>query len=69
MGVFRPDRQRTASVICLTDCELYAISEDDVQNLCLENPQFGLFLTKLIASRLVADSAPVPERHLETMSL
>jgi CRP-like cAMP-binding protein len=69
MGVFRPEKERTASVICLTDCEFYAISESDVQDLCLENPQFGLFLTKLIASRLIAENAPSSDGHLQTTSL
>ncbi len=62
LGIFRPDKRRTASVVCKTDCELYEISEDDVRKLCVENPYFGLLLTQLIASRLISgvplDAAP-----------
>ncbi|WP_300546925.1 cyclic nucleotide-binding domain-containing protein [Roseovarius sp.] len=66
IGIFRPDKKRTASMLCKTDCELYAISENDVHQQCLENPQFGLFLTKLIASRLFDESPPAPDLHLRT---
>lgn len=58
IGIFRPDKERTASILCTTDCELYEISENDVRDLCLESPQFGLYLTKLIASRLIAEISP-----------
>ena len=64
MGIFRPDKDRTASVVCKTECELYEISQDNVEKLCLENPQFGLFLTKLIASRLIAETPSQPDVQL-----
>ncbi|MGA9412229.1 MAG: cyclic nucleotide-binding domain-containing protein [Roseobacter sp.] len=64
MGIFRPDKDRTASVLCITECELYEISQDNVEKLCLDNPQFGLFLTKLIASRLIAQTPSKPDLQL-----
>jgi hypothetical protein len=69
IGIFHPDKERTASVLCVTDCEVYAITEDDVQKLCLENPQFGLYLTKLITSRLVVEISPSSDPHLKTMNI
>ena len=69
IGIFRPDKERTASVLCITDCELYEISEHDVEKLCLENPQFGLYLTKLIASRLISQIALGSDPHLQTTSI
>lgn len=69
IGIFRPNKERTASVLCITECELYVIVEDDVQKLCLENPQFGLFLTRLIASRLIAEIPSGSDFHLQTTSL
>ena len=69
MGIFRPDKDRTASVLCITECEFYEISQGDVEKLCLDNPQFGLFLTKLIASRLIAETASETDLHLQTTSI
>lgn len=64
MGIFRPDKDRTASVLSTTECELYEISQDKVEKLCIDNPQFGLYLTKLIASRSTAE--PFPELDLKS---
>lgn len=69
MGIFRPDKDRTASVVCKTECELYEISQDNVEKLCLDNPQFGLFLTKLIASRLIAETPSQPDVQLIAKTL
>jgi hypothetical protein len=57
IGIFHPDKKRTASALCKTDCELFQITEKDVQALLAENPQFGIFLTKLITQRLLQNSA------------
>ena len=67
VGMFRPDKAHTTSVLCITDCEVYVILEDDVKNICAEHPQFGLYLTKLIASRLIPESSCHP--HLQTTSI
>ena len=69
IGIFRPDKKRTGTVLCQTDCDLYAISEKDVQKLFLEEPRFGIFITKLIASRLVADNTSEEQPYLLVNSL
>ncbi len=52
MGLFTPDRTRTASAICSEDCEIYEIGDQDIMQLCIQDPAFGLFLTKLIVGRM-----------------
>lgn len=52
IGLFTPERTRTASATCSEDCEIYEISDDDLVQLCLQDPAFGLFLTKLIVARM-----------------
>lgn len=57
MGLFTPERTRTASAHCKTQCNLLVISEDDILRHCTNDPAFGLFLTKLIASRMSENQA------------
>jgi CRP/FNR family cyclic AMP-dependent transcriptional regulator len=52
VGLFTPDRERTASAVCAEDCELLVISDRDILRHCQKDPAFGLFLTKLIAGRM-----------------
>lgn len=52
VGLFTPDRSRTASARCLTNCQLHVISDTDIEKICMQDPSFGLFLTKLIATRM-----------------
>lgn len=53
IGLFTPDRTRTASAVCNEDCALLVITDKDIMRHCLDEPSFGLFLTKLIAARMV----------------
>ena len=52
VGLFTQERVRTASARCITDCQLLIISDTDIEKRCLNDPAFGLFLTKLIATRM-----------------
>lgn len=60
MGLFTPDRTRTASAMCPADSELLVISDKDIIKHCLAEPSFGLFLTKLIAGRMVENQCAIP---------
>jgi len=60
MGLFTPDRSRTASAICDEDCALLVITDKDIMRHCLDEPSFGLFLTKLIAARMVENQSTQP---------
>ncbi len=52
VGPFTAQRIRTASARCITDCKLQVISDTDIEKLCMKDPAFGLYLTKLIATRM-----------------
>lgn len=52
IGLFTAERTRTASAICSEYCEIYEISDRDLMQLCLQDPAFGFFLTKLIVARM-----------------
>jgi CRP/FNR family cyclic AMP-dependent transcriptional regulator len=69
IGLFAPDRKRTATVVALTDCELYVLSEAKARELYFQDPGFAFALLRLITMRLlerawryggVAQEAAVP---------
>ncbi len=53
LAFFTRDGTRTQTAVCLSDCELLSITEDRLEQLYFQNPQFGWYLIKLIAQRLV----------------
>jgi CRP/FNR family cyclic AMP-dependent transcriptional regulator len=53
MGLFAPDQTRMASAECVTDCELMAISDNEVMQLLYQNRAFALYLIRLITGRLL----------------
>ena len=55
IAFFAPDRRRSSSAHCITDCTLLSIDEDTFKQLVYQNPDFGLEVVKLIAGRLSAD--------------
>ena len=52
MALFLSDKRRTASAICMTDCEIGSLSGDRIKELVMLDPAFGLSLTRMIASRM-----------------
>jgi hypothetical protein len=64
IGIFAPNHKRTASAICLVDCELSVISEDDIFDLFTRDPHFGIYMIKLITERMQQSqrkTAPTPK--------
>jgi two-component system, NarL family, nitrate/nitrite response regulator NarL len=57
IGLFTPERQRTSTVVCRTDCEMRTISAAEAIQLYYQEPEFALYLLHLIASRLQADKS------------
>ncbi len=55
IAFFAPDRRRSSSARCVTDCTLLSIDEDTFKQLVYQNPDFGLEVVKLIAGRLSGD--------------
>ena len=53
IALFAPERRRTATAICETDCVLFALTGKKATELYLEQPEFGLFMVRLITSRLI----------------
>jgi multidrug resistance efflux pump len=53
ISMFSPSRQRTATAVCETDCELLRMSDDQVLRLYYQNPKFGFYIVRLITQRLV----------------
>jgi two-component system, NarL family, nitrate/nitrite response regulator NarL len=57
IGVFTPERRRTTTVVCKTDCEMRTVSAAEAIQLYYQEPEFALYLLHLIASRLQADTS------------
>jgi len=57
IGLFAPDRLRTATVVAVTDCDLYDLGEAKARELYFQNPRFGFAVLRLITMRLL-ENAP-----------
>jgi hypothetical protein len=55
IGIFSPDKVRTATLECVTDAEFLAITDDHVLQLYYQNPEFGIHLLQLIIKRFSKD--------------
>lgn len=55
ISLFSDDKARTASALCVTDCRLCSLSEEQVKLLYFQNPQFGYYVIRLVAQRLIAN--------------
>jgi len=53
IAAFTPDNRRTCTAVCDTDCELFTLSNNAMIQLFYQNPQFGMFLTRVIVQRLL----------------
>jgi CRP/FNR family transcriptional regulator, cyclic AMP receptor protein len=60
IGIFSLDHRRTATVVCLTDCELFELAEDKAKELYFQNPSFGYAVIRLIIMRLIENARIVP---------
>ncbi len=65
IGIFSPERRRTATALCETDVEVLRISARRVFELFCQNPRFAFLLMQLIISRMNQRVAlHVEERHV-----
>ena len=53
IGIFSPFRERTASAVCETDLTVLTLSDHKVLELYYQNPEFGLYLVRMIIRRLL----------------
>lgn len=56
IGLFAPDRRRTATVVAATDCDLYDLSEAKARELYFQNPNFGFAVLRLVTMRLLENT-------------
>lgn len=56
IGLFAPENRRTGSVVCETDCTLYALSADGMAQLYYLNPKLGFHVMRLVVARLLHDA-------------
>jgi CRP/FNR family cyclic AMP-dependent transcriptional regulator len=52
LGLLSPDNRRTQTIECVSDGKLLIISYDEVRQLQVQNPQFGLYFLQIASSRL-----------------
>jgi CRP/FNR family transcriptional regulator, cyclic AMP receptor protein len=55
MALFTKTGQRTATAKCLTDVRLLCITYEQFEQLYFQNPEFGLYLVRLIVRRFEAN--------------
>ena len=56
MAIFSPTMERSLSAVCTTDVESLHMPTDAVLKLYFQNPEFGLYLVRLITRRLLQDT-------------
>ncbi len=55
IALFSPDKKRTLTVVCETDCDLYMMTDEQIYQLYYQNPKLGFYFMKLIVERLLRD--------------
>jgi CRP/FNR family cyclic AMP-dependent transcriptional regulator len=53
IGIFSPFKERTTSAVCETDLTVLVLSNQKVLELYYQNPEFGLYLGRMIIRRLL----------------
>jgi hypothetical protein len=53
IGLFSPDRIRTATAVCAKDCDLYVLSAHKIHEHYYQNPAFAFAVLRLITARLL----------------
>ena len=66
ISFFAPDRTRTLTGRCVTDCLVMRIRGDAFKELYFENPKFAFHVSELIAERLITDVRQL-QHKIDTM--
>jgi len=61
IGVFARDQMRMATVVCLTDCQVYELTERKAKELYFQDPSFGYAVLQIIIARLVENLSVVED--------
>lgn len=62
IAFFAPDKRRSLTARCLTDCTMLRIDEATFKQLYYQNPEFGFEVVTLVAGRLTADRKRLEQR-------
>jgi len=62
IGFFAPDRSRSLTARCATNCTVLQMDEMTFKTLYFQNPAFGFEVVTLVAGRLMADRQRLEER-------
>jgi CRP/FNR family transcriptional regulator, cyclic AMP receptor protein len=63
IGLFAPENRRTRTVVCATDCTLYALSAERMAQLYYQNPRLGFHVMRLVVARLLHDAELASQRR------
>jgi CRP/FNR family cyclic AMP-dependent transcriptional regulator len=63
MALFTGEGKRTASAICLSDVRLLTITYEQFEQLYFQNPEFGLYLVRLIVRRFMTNQSRATHPH------
>jgi len=66
IGFFAPNKSRTLTARCATNCKLLQLDEMTFKTLYFQNPSFGFEVVTLVAGRLLADRQRLEERLATT---
>jgi hypothetical protein len=61
IGLFTHQRKRTATIVCITRCVCYTMTDEAIELLYFQHPKLGFFLIRLIVQRLLQDLERQPE--------
>ncbi len=61
IGLFSPEGLRTTSVVCREDCVILKITAEKVRELYHQNPDFGFYMIRIVAQRLMRDIRSLEE--------
>jgi CRP/FNR family cyclic AMP-dependent transcriptional regulator len=56
IGVFARDQERTATIVCRTDCRVYELTESKAKQLFFQDKSFGFGIMQLIINRLLENN-------------
>lgn len=62
MGFFDPERRRTASAVCSSECRIASLSYREMERIFFQEPGFGLALMGLMVSRFVRNEQRLRNR-------
>jgi CRP/FNR family cyclic AMP-dependent transcriptional regulator len=61
IAIFSPQKARTQSVVASSHARLLAMSQDEILSLYRRYPDFGIYLLRLVASRLLENNSRLQE--------